>query len=61
MIPCNIWPVPFDMSRFATLDRLLYPLFVLAIAAYLICGAPHFVKWQVKKTLQQCSDTERTE
>jgi hypothetical protein len=47
-----------SMSQHATADRLLYSFFILAIAAYLICGAPHFVKWQVKKTLQQCGNAE---
>jgi hypothetical protein len=31
------------------------------LTTYLVCGAPHFVKWQVKKTLQQCSDAEHSE
>jgi hypothetical protein len=43
-----------------------YPLFTyqsvlpwivrLICGVYLLCGAPHFVRWQVKKTLQQCKD-----
>jgi hypothetical protein len=46
-----------------------YPLFTyqsvvpwtvsLICGVYLLCGAPHFVRWQVKKILQQCKD--RTE
>jgi len=35
-------------------ERVLSLLIVLAIAIYLLCGAPHFVRWQVKKTLEQC-------
>ncbi len=27
---------------------------MLICGIYLLCGAPHFVRWQVKKTLQQC-------
>jgi len=27
---------------------------MLTIGIYLVCGAPHFVRWQVKKTLEQC-------
>ncbi len=27
----------------------------LGLAIYLLCGAPHFVRWQVKKTLEHCS------
>jgi hypothetical protein len=30
------------------------PVLYLVLAVYLICGAPHFVKWQVKKTLKFC-------
>ena len=29
-------------------------LFSLPIAIYLLWGAPHFVRWQVKKTLEIC-------
>jgi hypothetical protein len=28
----------------------------LICGIYLLCGAPHFVRWQVKKILQQCKD-----
>ena len=28
----------------------------LALTLYLLCGAPHFVRWQVKKTLEQCNN-----
>jgi len=28
-------------------------LIMLTIGIYLLCGAPHFVRWHVKKTLQQ--------
>jgi hypothetical protein len=34
-------------------------IITLAIGIYLVCGAPHFVRWQVKKTLQQCSSTKQ--
>jgi hypothetical protein len=26
----------------------------LGLAIYLLCGAPHFVRWQVKKTIEHC-------
>jgi len=26
----------------------------LVLGIYLVCGAPHFVRWQVKKTTEQC-------
>jgi len=34
-------------------------VFALAIGVYLLCGAPHFVRWQVKKTLEQCVSQEQ--
>lgn len=30
----------------------------LVLAIYLICGAPHFVRWQVRKTLEHCGRWE---
>ena len=36
-----------------SIDYVL-PSLYLALAIYLLCGAPHFVRWQVKKTLQFC-------
>jgi hypothetical protein len=39
----------------------LLPWIVLFICGiYLLCGAPHFVRWQVKKILQQCKDKAET-
>jgi hypothetical protein len=35
---------------------LIPPLLCLSLAIYLICGAPHFVRWQVKKTLKLCGE-----
>jgi hypothetical protein len=47
-----------------------YPLFnyqsllpwivMLICGVYLLCGAPHFVRWHVKKILQQCKDKAET-
>ena len=31
---------------------------LLGLGLYLLCGAPHFVRWQVKKTLEQCKEPE---
>jgi hypothetical protein len=31
-----------------------YSLIRMVLAIYLVCGAPHFVRWHVKKTLEQC-------
>jgi hypothetical protein len=33
---------------------------ILAAGIYLLCGAPHFVRWQVKKTFEQCRSTENS-
>jgi hypothetical protein len=35
-----------------------YVAIILLIAAgiYLLCGAPHFVRWQVKKTIEMCTN-----
>ena len=38
-----------DIAKYAVL---------LGLSIYLACGAPHFVRWQVKKTLKQCSKSE---
>lgn len=34
------------------------PILLLALAVYLLCGAPHFVRWQVKKTMQLCDESK---
>ena len=41
---------------FHELSTLLTTAFRLAIGVYLVFGAPHFVRWQVKKTLEQCGE-----
>ena len=33
-------------------------VFQAVLAVYLLCGAPHFVRWQVRKTLEQCGRVE---
>jgi hypothetical protein len=39
----------------------LLPWIVMFICGvYLLCGAPHFVRWHVKKILQQCKDKAET-
>jgi hypothetical protein len=36
-------------------SRNIIPWVIMLICGiYLLCGAPHFVRWQVKKALQQC-------
>lgn len=39
---------------FLNIEKVLVWLIILTIGIYLVCGAPHFVRWQVKKTLEQC-------
>jgi len=36
--------------------ELLGLMILIPIGIYLLCGAPHFVRWQVKKTLELCED-----
>lgn len=38
--------------------NLLPWIIMLICGVYLLCGAPHFVRWQVKKTLRQCKGQE---
>ncbi|MHC4417720.1 MAG: hypothetical protein ACYSU6_03940 [Planctomycetota bacterium] len=43
------------------ISRSLLPWVIMLICGvYLLCGAPHFVRWQVKKILQQCKDRVET-
>jgi len=40
-------------------SRNLLPWIIMLICGvYLLCGAPHFVRWQIKKTLRQCKGQE---
>jgi len=36
--------------------ELLGLIILIPIGIYLLCGAPHFVRWQVKKTLELCKE-----
>ncbi len=36
--------------------ELLGLMILIPIGIYLLCGAPHFVRWQVKKTLELCKE-----
>ena len=38
------------------LSQLISVIVRLIIAAYFLFGAPHFVRWQVKKTLELCEE-----
>ena len=41
-------------SKVFSAEQILGWLILLVIGIYFLCGAPHFVRWQVKKTLDQC-------
>ncbi|MHC4430453.1 MAG: hypothetical protein ACYTBS_01305 [Planctomycetota bacterium] len=53
-----IWRIFYALRAFASgafrTDLIFGWLVMLAIGTYLVCGAPHFARWHVKKTLQQC-------
>ncbi len=41
-------------SKILTVEQILDWLILLVIGIYFLCGAPHFVRWQVKKTIEHC-------
>ena len=71
---CLHWVIPRIVSGFAryylysreyavsrgnlTWHDIVGWIIQLALAIYLVCGAPHFVRWQVKKTLEHCERWE---
>jgi hypothetical protein len=46
--------VQYFTSKILTVEQMLDWLILLVIGIYFLCGAPHFVRWQVKKTIEQC-------
>lgn len=46
--------VQYVTSQVLNIEQILSWLILLVIGIYFLCGAPHFVRWQVKKTLEQC-------
>ena len=40
------------------IDIFLRLMFTLPITIYMLCGAPHFVRWQIKKTTEFCKQLE---
>jgi hypothetical protein len=42
-------------------QSLLPWVIMLICGVYLLCGAPHFVRWQVRKTLQQCKGLDKSD
>jgi len=49
----------YPQNAFAT-ERIIGWVLLLPIAIYLLCGAPHFVRWQVKKTLEKYNQPTET-
>ena len=39
-------------------EMILKLIFTLPVTIYLLCGAPHFVRWQIKKTTEFCKEFE---
>jgi len=52
---------PRYAERLLRADQILSWLTMLVVAVYLLCGAPHFVRWHVKKTLQLCKQQPKRE
>jgi hypothetical protein len=48
-------------SGFSILLQSFGVLLLLPAGIYLLCGAPHFVRWQVSKTLELCKEYEHLE
>ena len=44
-------------AKIFTVEQILVWLIELAVGIYLLYGAPHFVRWQVKKTLKHCNQS----
>jgi len=53
--------IQFYSGGYRVLPTLISVIARLIIAVYLLCGAPHFVRWQVKKTLELCKEFNGTE
>jgi len=49
---------PRFIHRSMPWQRLVGWIIQLLLAIYLLCGAPHFVNWQVRKTLEHCQRWE---
>ncbi len=53
---CYSFPPGAQGGMWQVYEYAVYFLIYLAISIYLLCGAPHFVRWQVKKTLDLCKE-----
>lgn len=49
-------PQRFNMYYHAQWQTYFTWAFLLIIGVYLLCGAPHFVRWHVRKTLELCAE-----
>ena len=49
--PALVHRPPLDGSKVATW------IVLLVLGVYLLCGAPHFVRWHVRKTLELCGES----
>ena len=48
-------------AAWLTWSHVVSYIILLALGIYLLCGAPHFVRWQVRKTLEQCKEPAELE
>jgi hypothetical protein len=65
-VPSEVLRIPYYLSGahesgFSILIKLFGVLLLLPAGIYLLCGAPHFVRWQVSKTLEMCKEYEHLE
>lgn len=65
-IPNVIYKIPYYLSGphksgLSILIQSFGVLLLLPAGIYLLCGAPHFVRWQVSKTLELCKEYEHLE
>ncbi|RKY06972.1 MAG: hypothetical protein DRP65_11025 [Planctomycetota bacterium] len=51
----------FYSGGYRVLPTLVSVIGRLIISVYLLCGAPHFVRWQIKKTLELCKEFDGNE
>jgi len=45
----------FAVFNSEIIEQCISLFIVLAVGIYLFCGAPHFVRWQVRKTIEMCT------
>lgn len=52
---------PVHTTNVLSAEHVLNWLPTLTAGVYLLCGAPHFVRWQLRKTLQQCKGLDKSD